>query len=149
MGLYCTNEFKTEIERLRKSSSYASVEDVIIEAYCNTTFNEWRTGDLLFAVPTDNPDALYLKKRLEGKGGYRTYGIAKVRAESFYLGYVHPKTGSAGRENITKDERKRVAKEILNAIRSNELLEVQINTDKAVKGKLKFIKKKIEEIITK
>ena len=138
MGLYCTGEFRDEVEKLRKTGSHAGIEADIIEAYCNTTFAEWRTGDLLFAVPTGAPDALFLKRRLDGRGGFRVYGIAKVRAQSFYLGFIHPKTGRFGGENLTDEKRKWVPKHILSCIKSGELLELVVDKPPGAKFRLAF-----------
>ena len=121
MEVCCTEEFKTEIEKLRKNSSYADIEAALAEAYCDVTFEEANTGDLLSVMPGMN----YLKKRVEGRGGYRFYLLAVVKGEKIYLGFVLPKTGRYGADNVTLEKKKAILKELLAAIRSQQLYRVE------------------------
>ncbi|WP_201987696.1 hypothetical protein [Hymenobacter rubidus] len=109
MTLYCTEEFKREFERLEKSSSYAGIGAVLVKTYCGATFDEARSGDLLNDLVT----AFFVKKRLEGRGGFRFYVLAVIKDESIYLTFVHPKTGRHGADNITKAKHHELLKEVL------------------------------------
>jgi len=49
--------------------------------------------------------------------------------------FVHPKSGSEGSENITDESKAKIYKDLLNAIKTNNLLKVEEK-----KGKLYFTK---------
>lgn len=121
MEVCCTEEFKEEFERLRRNGSYASIEEVLASSYCDITFEQANTGDLLAAMPGMN----YLKKRIEGSGGYRFYVLAVVKGERIYLGFVHSKTGRYGGDNVTSEKKKSILKELLAAMRSQQLYKVE------------------------
>jgi hypothetical protein len=133
MGLYCTDEFRQEIERLRKNSSYANVEQVIIGYYCNGPFAQACTGDLL----SDMQGTRFIKKRLAGSGGYRVYVVAVVREQTVYLGYVHPKTGLHGADNITPEKKKAILKELIAARQVGGVI-YEVQEDSQRKGKILF-----------
>lgn len=140
MQLYCTEEFKSEFERIIKNNSYRSLEKEIATHYCGTTFKAACNGDLLGVYPqTSNPETFYIKKRLNGKGGYRVYLFAVVKKDSVYLAFVHPKTGKYGLDNITAEKKKELLKEVLGAIKSDELYEIK--ADLGDRNKITFIKK--------
>ncbi|RZK44848.1 MAG: hypothetical protein EOO61_02255 [Hymenobacter sp.] len=133
MEVCCTEEFKQEIEKLRKNGSYANIESVLADAYCDVTFEQANTGDLLGVMPGMN----YLKKRLEGSGGYRFYLLAIVKGEKIYLGFVHPKAGRYGGDNVTPEKKKSILKELLAAIKSQQLY--RIERDNASTSRVRFL----------
>jgi uncharacterized protein YbaR (Trm112 family) len=49
--------------------------------------------------------------------------------DNLYLMYVHPKKGSAGAENITDDFEKRIYKEVLESIKSDDLYKLSVQND--------------------
>lgn len=124
MELCCTEEFKQELEKLRKNGSYSNIESILADAYCDVTFEQANTGDLLAVMP----GMTYLKKRLEGSGGYRFYLLAIVKGEKIYLGFVHPKTGRYGGDNVTSEKKKSILKELLAAIKSQQLYKIERDT---------------------
>jgi hypothetical protein len=121
MLLCCTEEFKQEVERLRKNSSYADIEQSISEFYCDATFDEASTGDILYPIPGMS----FLKKRVEGRGGFRFYVLAVVKGEKIYLAYVHPKVGRYGMDNVSTEKKKLLLKEVLAAIKEQRLYKVE------------------------
>jgi hypothetical protein len=69
----------------------------------------------------ENP---YIKKRLGGSGGYRTYFYVVVKENNLYLMFLHPKTGPDGSPNITDDAKTQLLKDLISDIRSGRLLSV-------------------------
>lgn len=132
MELCCTEEFKNEVEKLRKNSSYANIEIVLATSYCDATFEQANTGDLLSVMPGMN----YLKKRIDGSGGYRFYVLAIVKGEKIYLGYVLPKAGRYGADNVTTEKKKAILREILASIKSQQLYKVE--RDEKLTNRVKF-----------
>jgi hypothetical protein len=140
MHLYCLEDFKEAVGKLAKSKSYATVERAIIEHFCGKTVDEVRNG-----VNLNNSDTVpYIKKRLEGSGGFRVYFLLLIKNDCLYLMYVHPKTGAEGSENITDDAKKDFYKKVLACIKADDgLYHVRPNT----KGdKLVFSVKKAGEL---
>jgi hypothetical protein len=134
MELYCTEEFKHEVARLRKNSSYATIEETIAKGYCGVAFSDACGGDPL----SDWPDLMtYRKRRLEGSGGYRVYTLAVFAGERAYLGFIHPKTGKYKQDNLSKDEINSILRQILEARKSGNLYIVEAEGEK--KKKLNFI----------
>lgn len=125
MNLYCTDEFKKEFDKLIKNKSYDTLERELIAQYCNTTFAQACTGDPLGVFP----NVAYLKKRLEGSGGYRAYVLGVVKNNAIYLAFVHPKTGPYGASNVTPEKKKLLLKDVLLAIKTGSLYSVTQDTD--------------------
>jgi hypothetical protein len=140
MGIYCTEEFKAEVEKLGKKGSYESLEQLLVENYCDVSFDEAANGRVLSALPTGNPTLFYLKKTLDGSGGYRAYVLAFVKEKDIYLGFIHPKTGVYGIPNISTDKRKEILKEVILASKSGRVYE--LSKDPANSKKLLFTLKK-------
>lgn len=132
MDLYCTDEFKATFDKLSKEKAYATLEAELISQYCNTTYDAACTGDPLSVFP----NASYLKKRLEGKGGYRVYVLGVVKKDAIYLTYVHPKTGPYKLASIDMAKKKQLLKDVLAAIKGGKLLKV--SEDPINSGKLLF-----------
>jgi hypothetical protein len=132
MVLCCTEEFKQEVEKLRKNGSYADIEQAIIAAYCKATFAAASTGDTLGVMP----GMAYVKKRVDGRGGYRFYVLAVVKGEVIYLSFVHPKTGRYGMDNVTPEKKKAILREVLSAIRQQSFYKVEEDADRT--GRLSF-----------
>lgn len=120
MRVYCTQEFKSEFDKITKNKAYSTLEKEIVGQYCNTTYEEACTGDALGIFP----NVSYLKKRLEGSGGYRVYIVGFVKNDAIYLAFVHPKTGPYGADNITLAKKKLLLKDMLAAIKNNELYSI-------------------------
>jgi hypothetical protein len=126
MNLYCLEDFKTAVEKLGKNKSYSNIEQSVIEYYCNKSIDQVKSGVNLNASDT----VPYLKKRLEGSGGYRVYFLILIKNDCLYLMYIHPKTGAEGSENITEEARKGFYKKILACIKTDEgLYDVKPDAD--------------------
>ncbi len=121
MEVCCTPEFEEQLEKLSKNKSYASLGAELAAAYCGVTFEQASTGDLLFPMP----GLSFIKKRLAGRGGYRVYVLAVVREERVYLGFVHPKTGRYGADNVTTVRKAAILKEIQAAIATGQLYRLE------------------------
>lgn len=121
MGVYCTKQFKSEVERLLKKNSYQSLQELLINNYCDVSFDEAATGRVLSALPTGNPTLFYLKKTLDGSGGYRAYVLAFIKEQDIYLGFIHPKTGVYGMANTSDGKRKEIMREVIKASKSGEV----------------------------
>lgn len=128
MKIFCLEDFKDEIEKLKKKNSYSSIEKDILEYFFNKEIESLKSGTRL----NNSDDTPYIKKRLSGSGGFRVYFLLVVKKESAYLMFVHPKTGSAGFENITDESKALLYKKVLDCISANELYEIVIENDKLV-----------------
>ncbi|RFS16082.1 hypothetical protein [Emticicia sp. C21] len=117
MDIYCIEEFKNEYERLIRKKSYKELEKEIIEHFLLGDPQSIITGKRL----NNSADRPYIKKRLDGSGGYRVYFYAVIYNECIYLMFVHPKTGSLGGENITDEAKAMFYKSVLHCI-ENRLL---------------------------
>jgi hypothetical protein len=128
MKLFCLAEFKAEFDKLRKKNSYASIEKDILQYFFNKTIDDLKSG-----VRLNNSDETpYIKKRLNGSGGFRIYYLLLIKGESVYLLFVHPKTGSLGYDNITDESKALLYKRILECISTNDLYAVTHEKDKLV-----------------
>lgn len=132
MHLYCLAAFKEAVEKLNKSKAHATLEKTIVDYYHGKTIQEVASG-----VNLNNSDTTpYLKKRLEGSGGYRVYSLLLIKEECAYLLFVHAKTGPGGSENITDAAKKEFYKQINICILADKGL-FSVECD-AVKGRLLF-----------
>ena len=114
MEIFCLEEFKDEVERLKKNNSYADLEKEIIEHFFDKPINELKSGDLL----NNSDDKPYIKKRLNGRGGFRVYFLLIIIKDCLYLMYVHPKSGKYGSDNITKEARNGFLRKVIDCIKS-------------------------------
>lgn len=125
MELYCLEDFKDAVEKLSRKKPYAAVEQVILDYYWGKSVEEVKSGTNL----NNSDTAPYIKKRLEGSGGFRIYFLVLIRNDSVYLLYIHPKTGPDGGENITDEAKKTFYKKIVACIKADEgLYEVKADS---------------------
>src|SRR5882757_11254341 len=101
MTILCIEDFKVEFEKLKKKNSYSSIEKDIVDYFFDREIQELKSGARL----NNSDDIPYIKKRLNGSGGFRTYYLLVIKNEIVYLMFVHPKTGSMGYDNITDDSK--------------------------------------------
>lgn len=128
MKLFCLAEFKTEFDKLRKKNSYTSIEKDILQYFFDKTVDDLKSG-----VRLNNSDETpYIKKRLNGSGGFRIYYLLIIKGESVYLLFVHPKTGSLGYDNITDESKALLYKRVLECISTNDLYAVTREKDRLV-----------------
>ena len=139
MHVFCLADFKEAVGKLAKSKAYATIEQTIIEHFCGKTVEQVRNGTIL-----NNSDTVpYIKKRLEGSGGFRAYFLLLIKNDCLYLMYIHPKRGPEGSENITDEAKKAFYKKVLTCIKSDDGL-YHVVPD-ATRSKLLFpVKKKGE-----
>lgn len=127
MNIYCIEDFKRNVERLARNKSYSTLQKDIIEYFFNgKNIHEVKSGTRL----NNSDDIPYIKKRLSGSGGYRVYYLLVFVKDSIYLMYVHPKTGSMGSENLTRETISSLYKKVYECIEANDLYLVQASEDK-------------------
>lgn len=137
MKLYCLEDFKVEFEKLISKKQYKSLQKEIIEYFFNKSIEQLKSGTRL----NNSSDSPYIKKRLQGSGGFRCYFLLILKNENLYLMFVHPKTGSMGASNINNESKAYLYKKILECIKSNDLYELELNESKK---EINFIK--LEEV---
>ena len=123
MEIYCLEDFKTEFEKLISKKSYSSLNQDIIDYFFGKSFQELCSGTRL----NNSDETPYIKKRLNGRGGFRVYFLLMIKNEKLYLMFVHSKTGSMGSENINDESKAYLYKKILNCIKTGDLCNVEIN----------------------
>jgi hypothetical protein len=122
MEIYCLSIFKDECDKILGKNSYKNLTE---ELY--NYFSEKEISDILSGTRLNNSaNEPYVKKRLDGRGGYRIYYLVKVLTGKVYLMFIHPKTGSMGSDNITPDAKAKIYKEVLEAIKTDNLLKVKL-----------------------
>jgi hypothetical protein len=131
--VYCISDFKDAFDDLIKKRPYKDIEVDIIAYFFDKKLEDLQSGKRL----NHSQDEPYIKKRLEGKGGFRVYFLIKIIKENIYLMFVHPKTGPQGSDNITDDSKAKIYKNVLECIKTNDLYKLTRNDDK---NKLIFTK---------
>jgi len=126
MTILCIEDFKVEFEKLKKKNSYSSIEKDIVDYFFDREIQELKSGARL----NNSDDIPYIKKRLNGSGGFRTYYLLVIKNEIVYLMFVHPKTGSMGYDNITDDSKALLYKKVLECIKTNNLYKVTVENSK-------------------
>ena len=117
MWIYCTERFKSEYHQLIKNNSYKSLTEALISGFFRGTPGQIMHGVVIIG----NGDKKVIKKRLAGRGGFRTYFYAYVSKETVYLSYVYPKTGSMGKQSLSAAFEKILINETAEAIESSNL----------------------------
>jgi len=133
MTILCLEDFKVQFEKLKKKNSYSSIEEDIIEYFFDKEIQQLISGTRL----NNSDDTPYIKKRLNGSGGFRIYFLLVIKNGNVYLMFLHPKTGSLGYENITDDSKALLYKKVLECIKTNNLYEVIVENNKLVFKKSK------------
>ena len=101
MKILCLEDFKVQFEKLKKNKSYSSIEQDTIDYFFEKEIHQLTSG-----IRLNNSDvAPYIKKRLNGSGGFRIYFLIVLKDEILYLMFLHPKTGSLGYDNITNESK--------------------------------------------
>ena len=132
MEIFCIEDFKIQFEKLKKKSSYSSIEEDIIAYFFGKEIAQLTSGTRL----NNSDDTPYIKKRLNGSGGFRIYFLLLIKAGKVYLVFLHPKTGSLGYDNITDKSKAVLYKRTLDGIKTNNLYEVTVSNSKLVFKKL-------------
>ena len=128
MTILCLEDFKAQFEKLKKNKSYSSIEKDIIEYFFDKDILLLASGTRL----NNSDDTPYIKKRLNGSGGFRIYFLLVIKNEKVYLMFLHPKTGSLGYGNITDDSKALLYKKVLECIKTNNLYEITVGNNKLI-----------------
>lgn len=134
MQIFCIEEFKCAFEKLVKKRPYRDVEMAIIDHFFDKNL-----ADLCSGIRLNNSEEMpYIKKRLNGSGGYRIYYYVIIKNHNIYLMFVHPKIGDLGSSNITDESKSHIYKKVLECIKDNKLYVVSLSESRK---KLLFTKK--------
>ena len=136
MKIFCTENFKSQFERLVTNSSYKTLPQDLIDFFFSEKSS--KLGGTRLNGHAKDP---FLKKRLNGSGGFRAYYYIVIKNDCLYLAFVHPKTGKYGVENISDEYKRKLAKEVLEAIKSGNVFAMQIDHSKSHISFLKTDKK--------
>ena len=128
MEIYCLEDFKVEFDKLKKKNSYSSIESDILSYFFDKEVSQLMSGTRL----NNSEETPYIKKRLNGSGGFRIYFLLLVKDEKVYLMFVHPKTGSLGYENITDESKALLYKKILESIRNDTLYKITVDKNNLI-----------------
>lgn len=125
IDIFCIEDFKVEFEKLKKKNSYRDLEQELIKYFLDETktIEDFKSGTPL----RQEDNAIYIKKRLKGSGGYRIYYLLIIKRDSVYLAFVHPKTGSKGASNIEEKYKLSLPGKIYECIKSNDLYKLSVN----------------------
>jgi hypothetical protein len=140
MKVYCTPQFIKEIEKLQRNNSYCAVLDDVCSFLADKNIEELhQIVDILNKAPgiySLNKYRIANSTGNQGKSGsYRCICMCLPKENSIYLGYIYPKTGSVGRDNLSKEDYKRIVVSISKAKADDELFELDINKGKFEKKK--------------
>lgn len=128
MTILCLEDFKVQFEKLKKKNSYSSIEEDTIDYFFGKEIQQLISGTRL----NNSDDTPYIKKRLNGSGGFRIYFLLVIKNENVYLMFIHPKTGSLGYENISDDSKSLLYKKVLECIKTNKLYKITVENNKLV-----------------
>ena len=128
MTILCLEDFKVQFEKLKKKKSYFSIEEDIIDYFFNKQIHQLTSGTRL----NNSDDTPYIKKRINGSGGFRIYFLLVIKNKKLYLMFLDPKTGSLGYENITDESKALLYKKVLENILANNLYIVSIDNKKLI-----------------
>jgi hypothetical protein len=132
MKIYCIAAFKNAIEKLAAKKPYKDIMSDVAGYFEGKTINEICSGTRL----NNSDSAPYIKKRLNGAGGYRLYFLVLIRNDNVFLIFIHPKTGPDGAENISDQSKAQYYKDVLLAIRNFDLLKVVFEQGKILFSEL-------------
>lgn len=133
MTILCLEDFKIQFEKLKKKNAYASIEADVIDYFFDKEMKDIVSGTRL----NNSDDTPYIKKRLNGSGGFRIYFLLVIIKDNVYLMFIHPKTGSLGYDNINDASKALLYKKVLECIKTNNLFKVSVENEKLV-----FVKQK-------
>jgi hypothetical protein len=129
MNTYCLQDFKSQFEKLKKNKSYRDLQPEIIKTFFGKESSEFLKHGIQL---NDDLNMPFIKKRIGGRGGWRFYYLILSVKNNLYIMYVHPKKGSAGAENITEDFEKRIYREVLECIKSDDLYKITVENNKLI-----------------
>lgn len=135
MNVYCTTQFIKELEKLQRNSSYSAVLDDVCSFLSDKSVEELhQMVDILRKTPgiySLNKHRIANSVSNQGKSGsYRCIAVCLPKQDSIYLGYIYPKTGSQGKDNLDKKDYKKIAAAIADAMATNDLYNLDIKKKK-------------------
>lgn len=142
MKVYCTPQFIKELEKLQRNNSYSAVLDDVCSFLSDKSITELH---LMVDVLRNAPGTYSLNKHRianslsnQGKSGsYRCICVCLPKEDSIYLGYIYPKTGSHGRDNLEKEDYKKIAGSVQKAKAVDDLYELDLSKKSYKKKKYK------------
>lgn len=127
MEILCLQEFKVELEKLKAKKSYKNLEQEIISYFFNKSSDQLCSGTRLNGA-SKTP---YIKKRIGGSGGYRTYFLLLLNDGRLILMFLHPKTGPDGASNIDDGYKAFLYTKVIECIETNSLYELSLDETKS------------------
>ncbi|HRG89736.1 MAG TPA: hypothetical protein PLW44_11995 [Chitinophagales bacterium] len=135
MTVYCIADFITTIEKLQANNSYSGVLTDVCDFLADKDIAELhqikdilRKTDGIYSL---NKYRIINSKTNKGKSGsYRCVCVCLPQKDEIYLGYIYPKTGSQGKENLTAQDFKNIAKAVQVAISTSNLYVLDIISKK-------------------
>jgi hypothetical protein len=124
MEVFCLTEFKTSYQTLSKNNSYSNLKNLI-----NTELINSQTPEKHASKISGTPEIPYLKKRLGGSSGYRTYCLYLKVDGKLFLANIYPKIGSKKKNTIGPAEEKRLYNALLTAIKAEQYYSVKFEKD--------------------
>jgi hypothetical protein len=128
MTIFALEEFKVEFDKLRKKNSYSTIEQDIVSYFFGDNTSQLSSGVRL----NNSHTAPYIKKRLNGRGGFRVYFLLIIKDENIYLIFVHPKSGSLGYDNVSDKSKVWLYKKALKDIETENLYLVTVNDNELI-----------------
>lgn len=131
MKVYCTPQFITALEKLQRNNSYSAVLDDVCAFLRDKNIEELhQMVDVLKKAPgiySLNKHRIANSVSNQGKSGsYRCICVCLPKENSIYLGYIYPKTGSQGRDNLESDDYKRIAANVQKAKAADDVYELDL-----------------------
>lgn len=126
MDVFCTQDFKVELQSLLKDKKYKSYEKLIIKFFLG---NNPLSATIINGV---NPPIPLLKKRIGGKKALRVYYYLFEIKGKIYLSHVHPKIGAQGKSNISNTHQQELMATLVRSIKSKDVFKIECVNDKIV-----------------
>lgn len=130
MNLYSTNEAVNTILKLEKKPSHKSIRKLLFDYFDKEIKNSGAfSGKRLNPPSSPYP---FVKKRVEGSGGYRIYFYLFIKDSQFVLSAIHPKTSAYSKSTLTVKEIHEAQKSCIKAKNENRLIKIILNTQKTI-----------------
>ena len=131
MTVYWIEEFIAEIDKLQTNNSYSAVLTDVCDFLADKDIAELhqikdilKKSDGIYSL---NKYRIINSKTNKGKSGsYRCICVCLPQKDEIYLGYIYPKTGAQGKENLTAQDFKNIAKAVQVAISTSNLYVLDI-----------------------
>lgn len=120
MDILCSPDFYTEYNRLIKHKPYQDLPSVIGDYFFDKTIDQLKSGTRLNG---SNP-VPFIKKRLEGRGGYRIYYYLILKDDFAFLCFIHPKTGPSEGANITPEMQKKLSEDTFTFLANHDYYKI-------------------------